>query len=155
MNLILLDFIIGSSYLIFIGFFIFVYKKIIQKKININYFDYTLIMPLWFGLLNVLSGLIQRKFNINDILRYFIISIIGLIVVVTVISYMNIYNYNKKDFSKHIINVIITYFLIWIALVNSIQKIILNKKFHNYELFIFVIIIILYLLINKFNKINN
>jgi len=47
MNLILLDFIIGSSYIISFGFFVFVYKKINNNRLNINYYDYTLIMFLY------------------------------------------------------------------------------------------------------------
>jgi len=153
MNLILLDFIIGSSYIISFGFFIFVYKKINSHRLNINYYDYTLIMPLWFGILNVISGILQKKYNLTDITRYLMISIFGLVVILFILLNYNIYNYNRKDLYKHIINVSITYLIVWIVLINSIQKLILNKSFHQYEFILFIMLVILYFSITRMNKI--
>jgi len=110
-------------------------------------------MPLWFGILNVISGILQKKYNLTDITRYLMISIFGLVVILFILLNYNIYNYNRKDLYKHIINVSITYLIVWIVLINSIQKLILNKSFHQYEFILFIMLVILYFSITRMNKI--
>ena len=153
MNTYLIDFLIGSSIIVSFGFYNFVYRKIKEKKLNINYFDYTLIMPIWIGFLNVLSGFIQKKFKFNDTQRYLVISLIGLTVLFYILLNYNIYNYTQKQFVKHFINVIITYLFIWIVLINFLQKIVYQKNITKNEKIVFIILSILFIFIYIYNKV--
>ena len=47
------QFVIGSSYLVFFPFFYSVKNN--QPKKTYNYYDYTLVSPLWFGIWNIIS----------------------------------------------------------------------------------------------------
>ena len=110
-------------------------------------------MPIWIGFLNVLSGFIQKKFKFNDTQRYLVISLIGLTVLFYILLNYNIYNYTQKQFVKHFINVIITYLFIWIVLINFLQKIVYQKNITKNEKIVFIILSILFIFINIYNKV--
>ena len=61
------EFILGSSYLVFLPFYYTVYNS--QSKKTYSYYQYTLAAPVWFGLWNIISLIIAEKEHVdpNDI----------------------------------------------------------------------------------------
>ena len=55
------QFVIGSSYLVFAPFFYAVENN--QPKKTYDYYNYTLIAPIWFGVWNVLSLILSDFLN--------------------------------------------------------------------------------------------
>ena len=61
----LLQFLIGSSVFVFIWFFIFINKRIHDKKLYTSYFNYTLVMPIFFGISNVFNWIGENSIMLN------------------------------------------------------------------------------------------
>ena len=56
------DFVLGSSYLVFLPYFYSVHNS--QSTKNYSYYEYTLVAPVWFGIWNIIS-LIIASLNIK------------------------------------------------------------------------------------------
>ena len=131
----LLEFIIGSNPIIFIPFFIFVYNKIKQDKLEISYFLYSLSMPIIYGFWNVLGKYLQDLFKYSNNMRFFVISQISFFSLMILLLNTDVYNYHTFErWSQHFIGVYIFYLFTFFVTINVIEKIILNKKFTNNEL---------------------
>ena len=65
------QFVIGSCCLVFLPLYMGYYK--LKRKEN-SFYKYTIITPLWFGLWNVLSLIIAKRFNLNMRLRFLLVS---------------------------------------------------------------------------------
>ena len=151
----LLQFVIGSCVIVFLPFFIFVHQKIKNKKLNINYFYYTLYMPFLYGIINVFGKFLQNIFDLTDISRYFIVAVSTYLTLIFILFYFNLYNYKRNECFKHIFGLFFWYLFIWLVIINLIEKLILDKKINNYEKNIIVLIIILYLLNHIFQYLLN
>jgi len=110
-------FIIGSSMPAFIGFFI-AYYAINNKMKQLSYVNYTIIAPLYIGVMNMLSVYLADKYNLSLRKRLLYISIISPLIVIIIATIMKAYNfetniewlhYYLKIFAKHFItyNIII------------------------------------------------
>ena len=130
----LLAFTIASSFFSFFSFFYFVNKKINEGSLNTNYFNYTIIMPLWFGILNSLSVYLKKKFKLTDRTRFIIISLVGLSVLFFVLNTFQVYNYNEKQMINHVVGVSLFYFFIWNVVIQGIEKLINNEKFNKTDI---------------------
>lgn len=130
----LLQFIIGSCVFVFAWFFYFVNKRINDNQLNMNYYNYTMIMPLVFGTLNVLGKVIQDYTKINDLFRYLLISIIGALGIISMITYYKSYKYSTSGWLLHYIGVFIFYITAFACIMNTLEKLVLNKKWAKYEI---------------------
>lgn len=157
-------FIIGSSFPVFISFFIAVNNLIknkslklldIKNKLNVplkfNYFRYTITMPFWFGILNVFSNILGDQFNLDLRTQYVLTAIFGWLVLISVLEISEVYNYNQKQWNIHYINTLIYYLFIWNVVVYLIEKLLSNQKVTNQDMQWFIILTILALSI-KFRK---
>lgn len=159
----LIQFINASNPIVFIPFFVFVYFKVCNKQLNLNYFNYTIIMPIWFGLLNVISLYIKNKLDISHELRYIIISIISLLILILILNYGKFYNYNKNEWVKHYIGATLAYLVIWNIIIFNIENLTyIKKNLTNENYLIMSIILGLYIFYvsyifikNKFHKIKH
>lgn len=130
----LLQFIIGSCVFVFIWFFYFVNKRINDNRLNTNYYNYTMLMPLVFGALNVLGKVIQDYTKINDLFRYLLISITSALGLIFIITYNDVYNYSSLEWNIHYILVFIFYITAFACIMNTLEKLVLNKKWEKYEI---------------------
>lgn len=98
-------FLIGSSFPSFVLFFIgfhtysgkFHNKNCIARWFNIEpYFFYTLVAPVYLGLMSVKAVLMSRYFQISMRTSFFIVSIISAILVSGGITVCHIYRFSKK-----------------------------------------------------------
>ena len=132
----LLQFTIASSFLVFIGFYRFVHKKIQEGVLEIDYYQYSIIMPLWFGLLNVLSLYLQETFHISYRMRFLLITFIGLSVLFPTIHGLQVYNYEPEQWLYHDMMVTISYLFIWNVVIFGLEKILTHKKFSTSDIVI-------------------
>lgn len=147
----LLQFLIGSSVFVFFWFFNFVHKRINDKKSSASYFNYSLGMPIIFGIYNVLGKVIQDYTNISDLYRYLLISTISyLLLMFNLLFLWDIYEYNTYEWILHAFIAFIAYTGAFTCIMNVLEKIILKKTWENgekkfvYGLSIIFIIVFLY-----------
>lgn len=81
MNEYLRAFVIGSSWLVFIHHFITVY--LIRDIINYSYAYYSMIAPVYLGIMNAISIKLQKLFRLSNTQRYGYIFIISSIIVIS------------------------------------------------------------------------
>lgn len=146
----LLQFIIGSNVIIFFMYFVFVNKKINENKLNFNYFHYSILMPILYGIINVISKIFQETFKLSDISRQFIACITTYTLLVIILFKYNLYNYNLNEWKYHLIIVFIHYLFTFLVLLNGIEKILTNKKFTQLEIYI-MILLTLFTIISNVN----
>jgi len=115
------EFIIGSSYLVFAPFF-YAVKQSSSNTRNYSYYTYTMIAPLWFGLLNVLSRILQQTYNLSQSQRYILISILSAISIILIAKYMKSYNFTNNEWNMYYIYIFISYLLVWNIVVYNIEK---------------------------------
>lgn len=89
------SFVIGTSGLITFQYFAPLYL-VKDKTKEFPFHEYSIVAPIWFGLLSVLALLLGKTFNISLSMRLFIISIIS----VTIISSFN-YFYSKDKLQPY------------------------------------------------------
>jgi hypothetical protein len=101
-------FVIGSSFFVFFLFFFFV-SQFDPKKFHYPYKNYTLIAPLFLGIMNMVALWIERTWHLTRRMKYFIVSILAPLCVLTVVYLANIYTYTRADWISHIISMFIVY----------------------------------------------
>ena len=123
-------FIIASSIITTIYFY-YIFYKFINKypnKINVNinnlFFKYSIIAPIGFGIWNIISFYLAKKFNLTLQERFLIISIISYLFTVIIIYIFKIYNFSKKEWIQYFFNQFIRYFIIWNVIIYYITKLI-------------------------------
>ena len=114
------QFIIGSSYLVFLPYYYSVYNN--RNTKNYSYYHYTLAAPIWLGLWNVLSLIIAENFNLSMRKRFLLVSIMSSISIMLIATAMNSYNFTKKEWRDYYIHIFIKYLLVWNVVVYSIEK---------------------------------
>tara|TARA_B100001287_G_scaffold275576_1_gene283554 strand:+ start:9905 stop:10357 length:453 start_codon:yes stop_codon:yes gene_type:complete len=139
----LLQFIIGSCIFVTVPYYNFVYFKIKQNKLDMDYHFYTLIMPFVSGLWNVLGKYLQDIYKYSDLTRYIVISTISCLTLFISIFYSKLYNYSKNEWINHIITVGIFYYFTYIVITNIIEKLVLNKTFDKNEEITIIILTLL------------
>jgi hypothetical protein len=115
-------FVIGSSFLVFIPYFIAV-KSFDKKLVNYTYENYTLYAPIGLGLYNVLSLYIANKFNLTKKNRLFLISILAPTLVALTVYFLKAYNYTTLDqWFNHIWKLYLLYFVVFNLIVYYLDK---------------------------------
>ncbi len=104
------EFLIGSSYLISLPFFYFVYYA---PKKNYDFLSYVIGSPIWFGLWNVISLVIAEKLGLSMRMRFFIISIISAFVMMFLVKHFKAYKFNKLQWNEYNNFILGTYLIIW------------------------------------------
>tara|TARA_R100001163_G_scaffold41949_1_gene31725 strand:+ start:2170 stop:2538 length:369 start_codon:yes stop_codon:yes gene_type:complete len=110
-NNFLKDFVIGSSYLVFLHFFLSV-QNLKSEVMNYTFNQYSLIAPLYLGLMNAIGGIL---FSGNEY-RYLYSGLLSGSIVAIYATISKSYNYSKEEWIKYIIYIIgkhlFTYFVI-------------------------------------------
>lgn len=148
----LLQFIVASNIIIFIPFYNFVYKSIKEGDLNYDYYSYTILAPLYFGLFNVLGTFIQNVFELSDLTKFLLIALCSYTGLMITLHRNKLYNFNKAVMSIHQINVFLNYLFVWVIIINLIQKKILNKKIDKLERNFIIYYSLFYLLTAIFIK---
>jgi len=116
-------FVIGSSFFVFIPYFLAVRMLSEQKLINYSYENYTLYAPIALGLYNVFSLYIANKMKISKRYSLFILSIIAPTVVAIGIYTRKAYNYTSiNQWFNHIWKLYLVYFIVFNFILYYLDK---------------------------------
>jgi len=97
-------FIIGSSWPVFVPFFMKV-MNIDDKVKNYSYDKYTIIAPFYLGIMNVLSVYLSKQFNWDLKQRLLYIGLISGILACVIAKLSNSYNFTNKEWIIYFIKV--------------------------------------------------
>ena len=114
------QFIIGSSYLVFLPFYYAVQNN--QPKKTYSYYKYTLIAPIWFGVWNILSLMLAESFNLTMQIRFLLISIISALSVMAIATYLKSYKFTKAEWTEYYLYILIKYLLVWNIVIYNIER---------------------------------
>ena len=104
-------FVIGSSCLIFLPFFIAV-SQFKKEYFNFDYVSYTIIAPIFLGFMNMFSLYFAKLLNITKQMRFLLTSLIAPTIVILAVMSFNIYNYTKDQWINHIWKTYLLYFIV-------------------------------------------
>ena len=114
------EFILGSSYFVFLPFFYAVQNS--QSKKNYSYYHYTLAAPIWFGVWNIISLIIAEYFGLSKRLRFLIVSIVSSLSIMSISFYFKTYNFTSLEWRKYFLNIFIKYLLVWNVVIFYLDK---------------------------------
>jgi len=115
-------FVIGSSFFVFIPYFIAV-RSFDKNLVNYSYENYTLYAPIGLGLYNVLSLYIANQFNLTKRNRFFLISLLAPTLVVLTVYFLKAYNYTTiQQWFNHIWKLYLLYFIVFNFVVYYLDK---------------------------------
>ena len=116
-------FVIGSSFFVFIPYFLAVRFLSEQKFLNYSYANYTLYAPIGLGLYNVFSLYVANKMNLTKRYRFLLISILAPTLVGIGIYVRKAYNYTSiNQWFNHIWKLYLVYFIVFNFIVYSLDK---------------------------------
>lgn len=115
-------FVIGSSFFVFIPYFLAVKYLSDQKFTNFSYENYTLYAPIALGLYNVFSLYIVNKMKISKRYSLLLISIIAPTVVGIGIYTRKAYNYTNIQWFNHIWKLYLVYFIVFNFILYYLDK---------------------------------
>lgn len=120
MNPYIRAFVIGSSVLVFLPYFI-----IVRSSVNktYSYDDYTFLAPFGLGFFNVLSLILANYLNLTKKYRFLLISIVAPTLVAIFIHVIQAYNYtNINQWLNHIWKLYLLYFIVFNFVVYYLDK---------------------------------
>jgi len=108
-------FLIGSSFPVFIYFFLKV-QTIPNSIKNYTYEQYTIIAPFYLGLMNVMAGFLNKRY------RYLLIGVISP-TIVFLYAYMNkSYNFTNKEWRNYFVRIYMTHLIIFNVIVKNLSQ---------------------------------
>lgn len=117
------QFVIGSSYLVFVPFLYLLNKYEKSGFLNYGLNNYGLLAPLWWGMWNIISLILAEIFNLSLKMRFLIISIISAVTILIYARTMKVYNFtNETQWFNYYIFIIVSYLIIWNIIVYNIEK---------------------------------
>ena len=90
------SFIVGSSLPVFVTFFYAVQSYEKKKIINYSYDIYTILAPLYFGLMTTFAVFLTKQMKITLRKSLFLISILSSSLVISFITINNLYKFKSK-----------------------------------------------------------
>ena len=118
---ILKSFIIGSSIPVLLPFYYRV-GTMDKSKMNYSYATYTIMAPIYLGLMSVISLLIGRYLGWGLRSRILLISIISPLVVMMFATIYKSYNFTDEEWMRYYGRIFIKHFLIYNILIYSLEK---------------------------------
>lgn len=110
------SFVLGSSYLTFILFSLGV-QSIDQKKRSYSYEKYSLIEPIYFGIINMIILYLMKNTEYKENNIYLIISMLSFLFVFSIAKSLNVYEYTNKEWSHYFITLFLMHlFTIYIII---------------------------------------
>lgn len=112
------SFIVGSSFPVFIFFFLSVMN--LPHK-NYSYEFYTIIAPLYLGTMNMLSLYLARYYKLNLRERYLLIGILSPLIVISAVFLTGAYPFNSVSKLHYMLRIIMIHFIIFNFVVYYIE----------------------------------
>ena len=110
------SFIIGSSFLVFVHFFVSV-QLLDPKIVNFDYKTYTLIAPLYLGFMNMIGGSLFQGSG-----RYLWTGILSGLIVASVARMVGSYNYDENRWLEYSIYIILKHIVTFHVIIGTLSK---------------------------------
>ena len=104
------QFVIGSSALVVFPFYYAVQNN--QPKKTYTYYRYTFLAPIWFGLWNIISLILADYFNLSLRMRFFLISILSSLSIMSIATYFKSYNFTDAEWKKYYAYIFLKYLIV-------------------------------------------
>ena len=115
-------FVIGSSFLVFLPYFLAV-RQFDPKLINYRFAEYAFIAPVALGIMNMVSLFIANTFGLSRRVSLFLISVIAPMCVLLFAKFANMYNYkNAREWVNYTWKLILLYLFAWNIVVYHLDK---------------------------------
>lgn len=115
------SFVIGSSFSVFIIFYLMVFNLSNNIKQYSNE-KYAIIAPFYFGIMNVISLYIGKKFDLTLRERLLIISVTSIILVISYVKIFNVYNLTNSEWNTYYLTIIITHLFAFNIIIYLLEK---------------------------------
>lgn len=114
-------FVIGSSFLVFFPHFLAV-ASADEKELNYTYKQYTVVAPIYLGLINMISLFIATTFNLSRRVRYLLFGSVSPLIVVSFSYLFKTYNYSYERWITYAVGLFIKHFAIFNIIIYSLDK---------------------------------
>ena len=105
-------FIVGSSWPVFIIYFL-LYFNIANDKKKYSNENYAILAPLYLGLVNLISLYIGKKLGLQNNLRHFLTAIFAVMTIITFVKYNNVYDFSNDEWIQYYTIVILVYLFVF------------------------------------------
>ena len=119
MSQILKLFVIGSS--IPVCFLFYLAVNFIKNK-NYNYFEYSIICPIFFGITNVISYYLSKYLLFNNRTRFILTSLITFSFSLSYVKFNKSYNFSNKEWNIYYIILFLGHFFVWNIIIYNLEK---------------------------------
>lgn len=117
------DFVIGSSWPVFVLYF-YAVVSIPDNVKNYSYVNYTFMAPVVLGIFNVLGGIVARKFNLDRMSRFVLTGLVSAIGVYFYAVLVKAYNFsNMSEWLSYFIVLLLLYMVVFSIIVHGLDSI--------------------------------
>ena len=96
----LLAFVIGSSIFSYI-LFVLSLSRLPRDYYNFSGYVYYIIVPIYFGIMNMLSLFLANRFQLSKFQRLILITLVSSSIVITLVYSLKLYNWKDKNKDKN------------------------------------------------------
>ena len=115
------QFVIGSSIIPTI-WYLFSVKNNDRK--TYDYFNYSIVAPIWFGLWNMLSLYIAESHGLDMNKRFLVVSILSAFAIMIIAKMMKSYDYTEEEWMKYNVYIFIKYMIVWNLIIYNVERLI-------------------------------
>ena len=113
------QFVVASSWMA-IAPFLHGVNKIKDK--NYTYYDYSIQVPFFFGIYNIISLIFAEFFGLSMRARLLLLSLVTYIGTVIQVKINKRYKFTKEEWNKYYIRVFLKHFVLWNVVVYYLEK---------------------------------
>ena len=114
------QFVVGSSFLVFAPFYYAVQNN--QPKKTYDYYTYTFIAPVWFGVWNIISLILAQQLQLSMRERFLLISFLSSFSIMIIATHLKSYNFTSEEWKKYYFYIFIKYMIVWNIVIYNIEK---------------------------------
>ena len=98
--------------------------RIVDK--NYSFSTYTIIAPLWIGIMNTLGLALAQWFGLSTTTRYVVIALISAVLVMMISTFSGLYTYTAEQWRQYYARILFMHLLIYCIIIRGVEYII-NK----------------------------
>jgi len=121
MNEYIKSFVIGSSWPVFILYF-YAVSNYNERELNYSYKNYTLIAPVFLGILNVFGLYVSQKLNLSRTQRFLFTGLFGAFCVASFITSFKVYNFSDQRLMQQYVSLFMIYVFVFLVIVNVLDS---------------------------------
>jgi len=111
------EFIVGSSAFVFLPFFLSV-RNLNPNDKNYSYADYTIVAPLYLGLMNLCGSILFH----SSPYRFILTGLLSGVIVSIIATLLNSYNYTSDQWKQYYIHIIFKHVITFGIIVNLLER---------------------------------